>query len=81
MIMDATLMGYMTLDLDAAARRAQSIVDQCRRHGGQAIVCYHNSTLPGRRQRDHYRHLVDSLVSHSPQSGGRGSIGRGPEES
>jgi len=60
--MDASLLGYMGLSLDEAAARARDIAATCRRHGGELTVCYHNSTLPGVRQRDHYRNLARDLA-------------------
>ena len=61
-IMDATLFGYMSLNLDEAAARARAIVSDCRRHGGDAVLCYHNSSLAGSRERAHYRELIEALA-------------------
>ena len=79
-VMDATLLGYMGLDLDAASDRAIEVVGACRRHGGQATICYHNSTLPGARQQRHYRDLARELaigsatMSESPVRSGPGGL-------
>ena len=61
LVMDATLLEYMHLGADEAAAKARGIVDVCRRHGGEAVVLYHNSTLPEPRMRRHYRELVEAL--------------------
>ncbi|HEX5824546.1 MAG TPA: polysaccharide deacetylase family protein, partial [Candidatus Limnocylindrales bacterium] len=61
-VMDATLLGYNALALDAATARAVEIVDACRRHGGDAVVLYHNSSLPTPALRRHYVGLVDALM-------------------
>jgi hypothetical protein len=61
-VMDATLFEYLALTLDEAASLARSIVSECRRHGGNAVMLYHNSWLMGQRQRTHYRELVAELV-------------------
>jgi hypothetical protein len=60
--MDATLFGYEGLGFSAAAAKARAIVDACRRHGGEAVLLYHNSTLQGPRWRAHYQELVQDLV-------------------
>ncbi len=61
-VMDATLLEYMHLAADEAAARTRGVVDVCRRHGGDAVVLYHNSTLPEPRMRRHYRELVEELT-------------------
>jgi hypothetical protein len=60
--MDTTLVEYLGLELDEAARRVRSVVERCRAHGGEAVVLYHNNTLPGAAFERHYRELVDALV-------------------
>jgi hypothetical protein len=65
LVMDATLFGYMGLDLDDAVSRTKAIVSLCRRHRGQAVILYHNSSLPTARLRSHYRSLVEELVQPS----------------
>ncbi len=60
--MDATLFAHLGLELDDAARRTRAVVAVCRRHRGDAVLLYHNSSLPGARQRAHYRDLVAELV-------------------
>jgi hypothetical protein len=60
--MDASLLGYMGLSLDQATTRAKRVVDECRLHAGDAVICYHNSTLPGSKERAHYRRLVRDLA-------------------
>lgn len=61
-VMDASLFGYMGLDLEEAARRTCIVVDACRRHRGDAVVLYHNDTLASARQQAQYRDLLDELV-------------------
>jgi O-antigen/teichoic acid export membrane protein len=61
-VMDTTLFSYLGLNLDRAAARTRSIVDACRRHRGEAVLCFHNSRLTGRRHREFYRDLVADLV-------------------
>lgn len=61
-VMDASLFGYMGLDLDEAASHACAIVDTCRRRAGDAVVLYHNDTLAGDRARAHYRDLVAQVA-------------------
>jgi hypothetical protein len=62
LIMDATLLGYLRLAPEAVAARARATVDHCRRHGGDAVVLYHNTTLAPRAMWDHYRNLVAILA-------------------
>jgi peptidoglycan/xylan/chitin deacetylase (PgdA/CDA1 family) len=66
-VMDATLLEYMALDLDDAALHARAIVDACRRYQTDAVVLYHNSSLPGFAEREHYRRLVSQLVRDPPK--------------
>ena len=61
-VMDVTMLGYLAMAPDAAATLARSVVAAARAHDGDAVVLYHNSTLPGRRLQAHYRDLVDALV-------------------
>lgn len=61
-VMDATLFGYQALDPAQADSRVRAIVDACRRHGGDAVLLYHNSTLTGTRLRARYQELVEGLV-------------------
>jgi peptidoglycan/xylan/chitin deacetylase (PgdA/CDA1 family) len=63
LVMDATFSGYMNIELDAAATRTRAIVDACRRHRGDAVLLFHNSSLSGARQRAHYIELVERLAS------------------
>ena len=62
LVMDTTLVGYLGLDLDDATRRIEAIVEECRIHEGDAVLLYHNNTLPGDRFERHYLELVDSLL-------------------
>jgi peptidoglycan/xylan/chitin deacetylase (PgdA/CDA1 family) len=62
-VMDTTFVEYLHLDLDAAAGRIRAIVDQCRAHRGQAVLLYHNNTLPGARFERHYRELIEGLLA------------------
>ncbi len=61
LVMDATLLEYMHLGADEAAARTRALVDVCRRHGGDAVLLYHNTTLPEPRMQRHYRELVEAL--------------------
>ncbi len=61
LVMDTTLFEYMRLGIDEAASRTLEIVDRCRRHGGDAVLLYHNSTLPEARMQRHYRELIGSI--------------------
>ena len=61
-VMDASLFGYMGLDLEAAARRTSTGVEVCRRHRGDAVVLYHNDTVASARQQARYRDLLEELV-------------------
>jgi peptidoglycan/xylan/chitin deacetylase (PgdA/CDA1 family) len=61
-VMDASLFGYMGLDVAQAGRRTRDVVDACRRHHGDAVVLYHNDTVAGARQQGQYRELVEDLV-------------------
>lgn len=61
-VMDASLFGYMGLDVAEAARRTREIVGICRRHAGDAVVLYHNDTVAGARPQGEYRELVEDLV-------------------
>jgi hypothetical protein len=63
--MDATLFGYLGLDLDEAGDRARALVVRCRGSGSDAVLCYHNSTLAGARHRSHYRALIRDLTTSS----------------
>ena len=64
-VMDATLFGYLGMDVDAAAKRAYAVVGMCQYFGTDAVVCYHNSSLGTQRRRAHYRSLVDDLVART----------------
>jgi hypothetical protein len=61
-VMDGSLLVYMGLDLEEAARRTRIIVGACRRHRGDAVVLYHNDTLASARQQAQYRDLLEDLV-------------------
>jgi Family of unknown function (DUF7033) len=67
LVMDVTMLGYLAMDPVSAATLATSIVETARRHAGDAVVLYHNSTLPGRALQAHYRDLVDAVAT--PGSG------------
>lgn len=64
-IMDASLLGYGGLAPDVAAGHALRIVDACRGVGGDAVVLYHNSSLPTPRLRRHYTDLVARMAGPS----------------
>jgi peptidoglycan/xylan/chitin deacetylase (PgdA/CDA1 family) len=61
-VMDATLFGYQGLALRHAASKARAIVAASRRHGGDAVLLYHNNSLREARRRVHYQKLVEDLV-------------------
>lgn len=63
LVMDGTLFDYLALDPVAAAIRTRSIVDACRRHRGDAVLLFHNSSIAGARWRTFYEELVAQLVS------------------
>jgi peptidoglycan/xylan/chitin deacetylase (PgdA/CDA1 family) len=65
LVMDTTFLAYMGLDLDEAAARTLDVVRRCRRHGGDAVLLFHNSSLAGDGRRASYRDLVAALVSQS----------------
>lgn len=60
--MDAASRELLAMDYPAAAARVRALVATCRRHAGDAVLLYHNSSLPGGAARAHYRELIDSLV-------------------
>jgi hypothetical protein len=64
-MMEAASPEYLAHDLDGAANAALALVAECRRHGGDAVLLYHNSSLPSGRQRAHYRDLVEAIVNAS----------------
>jgi hypothetical protein len=53
---------FLAHDLEGAAAKALALVAECRRLNGQAVLLYHNSSLPSSRQRAHYRDLVEAIV-------------------
>ena len=61
--MDAASDDYLAMDLSKAAANMIALVAECRHHAGDAVVLYHNSSLPGAVQRTHYRELVEALVN------------------
>ena len=66
LVMDGTLLAYMSLGLDEAVSRAGAIADTCRHYEGDATILYHNHTLHTRRFRDHYRTLLQRLAQAPP---------------
>ena len=61
-VMDATMTGYLALDADAVDASARAIVTAAVRHDGDAVILYHNSSLPRRAQQARYGALVDGLA-------------------
>jgi hypothetical protein len=61
-VMDTTLFSYLQLDLAEAASRTRSVVEACRRQQGDAVLCFHNSRLPGANHRRFYEELIQDLV-------------------
>jgi peptidoglycan/xylan/chitin deacetylase (PgdA/CDA1 family) len=62
LVMDTTLVEYEHLSIPQMERRIQLLVDACRNHGGDAVLLYHNNTLPGRAFERHYERLIGTLV-------------------
>ena len=60
--MDATLLRILGVSPEEAATSIASVVDTCRRHAGDAVLLYHNSSLPGSRMQAHYRDLIAALA-------------------
>lgn len=60
-IMDVTLLAYLGLDGSSVRCRVRDIVRRTRDHGGEATMCYHNSTIVRRRDQAGYRQLIHSL--------------------
>jgi hypothetical protein len=61
LVMDATLFGYLGMDVDRAGARARDIVGMAQRMGTDAVLCYHNSSLATSGRRVHYRSLVNDI--------------------
>lgn len=61
LVMDGALLG-LAHDLDDAASRTRVVVEQSRRHGGDAVLLFHNHTLGRTRHRLFYRDLVSELT-------------------
>jgi hypothetical protein len=64
--MDVTLLSYLGWDHETTSARTREIVRRSRSHGGEAVVCFHNSSLPRRRDQAVYRDLVERLVDDLP---------------
>ena len=62
-VMDTTLSDYLTVGRNEALVRAQSVVDACRRHRGDAVLLHHNSLVASGRWRDHYIDLVQQFAA------------------
>jgi len=60
--MDAASDEFLAMDLEGAAARCRALVATCQRQQGDAVLLYHNSSLPAASQQAHYRELIDSLV-------------------
>jgi peptidoglycan/xylan/chitin deacetylase (PgdA/CDA1 family) len=61
-IMDGALLAFVARDLEDAASRSRVVVDHCRRHGGDAVLLFHNHTLGQARHRRFYGDLVGELA-------------------
>jgi peptidoglycan/xylan/chitin deacetylase (PgdA/CDA1 family) len=61
-IMDGALLAYVARDLEDAASRSRAVVDHCRRHGGDAVLLFHNHTVALMRNHRFYGDLVDELI-------------------
>jgi hypothetical protein len=68
--MDTTLFEQLRLGLEGAAKRVTALVDACRRERGEAVLLYHNNTLPGARFERHYSDLVADLAPESERHRG-----------
>ncbi len=62
-LMDVTLFKYMGLAPREAARHVRTVGAACRCHGGETVICYHNSTLLGGHDKALYRRLVTDLAA------------------
>lgn len=62
LVMDGTLMTYMSMSPGEAVSRAGQIADACRAHNGDATILYHNHSLPTPQTRAHYRTMLQRLV-------------------
>jgi hypothetical protein len=60
-VMDATLFEYMRLSRDAALGSVLALARECRRYGGVFSLLWHNSSLPGARDKRWYQDLVGTL--------------------
>ena len=60
--MDGSLTSYMHLEAGDASRRVRSLARTCRRHGGDAVLLYHNDAVAGARERHRYSELLEDLV-------------------
>lgn len=58
-VMEASLLQYEALGYDAAAERALSLRETCKRFGGDFTVLWHNNRLQSRRDRELYETLLD----------------------
>lgn len=60
--MDAASRELQAMDYLATSARVRALVATCRSHAGDAVLLYHNSSLPGAAARAHYRDLIEWLV-------------------
>lgn len=68
-VMDTTLVEYLGLSAPEADARTRAIVATCRRHGGDAVLLFHNDSLAGDRSRARYRALIDELAAPTDLEG------------
>lgn len=64
-VMDVTMLGYLALTLEAATALARQVLEPVRRHGGDAVILYHNNTLASDRVKRHYVDLVEAVAESS----------------
>jgi hypothetical protein len=62
LLMDATLFEYLRLSPSDAASKACDIIAACRRHNGDAVILYHNSSLVGTQRRSHFRDVLEEFA-------------------
>ena len=67
LVMDGALRSEGAHDLDNAGSQARAVVDECRRHGGDAVLLFHNHTLGRSRHRPFYCDLVAELAPDPPK--------------
>ncbi len=70
-VMDQALFKYMGLSSHVAFESVLELARECRRYDGTLTLIWHNSSLPGARQKHWYERLVASLAAPGPMRAGR----------